>query len=75
MEQYYNWCMAHQMLCGVAGFVIVFLLGLIKLDKVKMFAFTLSQLIRKTLGRKVEQKVEEIVDAVDEGLKSDNKQE
>jgi hypothetical protein len=72
MEQAYNFLIAHPMYCTIGGLVIAFLLGLVKLDKVKMFAFTCSQFIRKTFGRKVEQKIEDIVDAINEGLKSDN---
>lgn len=72
MEQYYTWCVTHPIPCTIAGVILSLVLGLVKVDKVKMAAFTLSQLIRKTLGAKVEEKFEDIVEAIDEGLHSDN---
>jgi hypothetical protein len=72
MEQYFNWCIAHPGTCTVAGVVLSIVLGLVNKDKIKMVGFTISQLIRKTLGRKVEEKVEDIVEAISDGLQSDN---
>jgi hypothetical protein len=72
MDQFYNWCIAHPLYCTIAGIVLSIILGMINLDKVKFIGFTLSQLIRKTLGKKVEQKVEDIVDAIDKGMHCDD---
>lgn len=72
MEQYYTWCVTHPIPCTIAGVVLSIVLGLANLDKIKMAAFAFSQLVRKTLGRKVEEKLENIVHAIDEGLHSDN---
>ena len=72
LAQYYTWCVDHQVIIGVIGFALTAILGLVNLGKLKMLAFTASQLIRKTLGKGVEKKLEDIVDAIDEGLKSDN---
>ena len=72
MDQLYTWCIAHPLYCTITGIILSIFLSLINLDKVKIFAFTISQLIRKILGRKVEDKIENIVDAFNAGLHSDN---
>jgi len=74
MNQFYQWCIANQLIVGaITGFIIMVIGAVLTKDKLLNFGFNISQWIRKTLGEKVEKKVEEIVHTIDEGMESDNK--
>ena len=74
MNQIYLWCMENQLIVGaITGFIFMVIGAVLTKDKLRNFGFNLSQWIRKTLGVKAEEKIEEIVHIIDEGMKSDNK--
>lgn len=77
MEAIFTWCAEHSVLCTTAGVILAFLLGSKKVrEKMKMFGFTLSQGVRKTLGRKFEELIEEgIIGSLYRGMRSDNKKD
>lgn len=71
MEAVFKWAGENAVLCSLVGVVLAFILGASK-NKVKMFGFMLSQWVRKLFGTKLEKALEDSVDAISEGLKSDN---
>jgi hypothetical protein len=74
MNQIYLWCMENQLIVGaITGFIFMVIGAVLTKDKLLNFGFNLSQWIRKILGAKAEEKIEEIVHTIDEGMKSDNK--
>jgi hypothetical protein len=74
MDQLFKWAAENAVLFSLIGVVLAFILGANK-NKVKMFGFTISQYVRKLFGRKLEQALENTIDAISEGLKSDNDKE
>jgi hypothetical protein len=76
MNAIYQWCMNHQAILALAIPVLTFIVGwALPNDKAKKIGFTISQFIRRCFGAKLEEKIEDIVDGIDEGMKSDNKQQ
>jgi hypothetical protein len=76
MESIYNWAQAHQALVGVGSTLFVLIIGAIATrDKMMKIGFMLSQFLRRTFGAKVEEKIEDIIDALDKGMESDNPKE
>jgi hypothetical protein len=73
MEGLFKWAAENAVLCSLIGVVLAFILGASK-SKVKMFGFMASQWVRKLFGKKLEQALEDTVDAIADGLKSDNDQ-
>jgi len=74
MDQLFKWAAENAVICSLIGVVLAFILGANK-NKVKMLGFTISQYVRKLFGRKLEQALENTIDAISEGLKSDNDKE
>lgn len=72
IEQVFKWCADNALLCTTIGMGLGILLGASK-NRIKMFGFTLSQWIRRLFGEKLEKAVEDAVDSISEGMKSDNK--
>ena len=73
MEHLFQWLMAHQALCGIAATLVSFIIGwALPSDKLMKVGFFVSQFIRKTFGAKLEEKIEDVVDAFDKGMKGDN---
>ena len=71
MEGLFKWAAENAVLCSLVGVVLAFILGASK-SKVKMFGFMASQWVRRLFGKKLEQALEDTVDSIAEGLKSDN---
>jgi hypothetical protein len=66
----YAWCMDHQLIVGIVS--SIFCLAVPNTIFVKA-GFFISQFVRKVGGRKVEEKLEAIVDGLEQGMKGDNK--
>lgn len=71
MDSLFTWCAEHATLCTIAGVVLAYILGA-SMNKFKMLGFTISQWVRKIFGQKLEKKLEDAIDAISEGMKSDN---
>lgn len=71
MEHLYQWAQSHAAIMSIVSFVVVFLLGL-AVGKAQKIGFAISQFVRHVLGKKVEEKLEEVVDGIDKGMHSDN---
>lgn len=74
MDALFHWCTDNVLLCSIIGMAITFVLGA-NTGKIKAAGFTISQWVRKLFGEKVEKAIEDAVDALDEGLHSDNKKD
>jgi hypothetical protein len=74
MEQVFEWCAEHAMLCSFIGVVLSFVIGA-NVKKALNWGFLLSQFIRKTLGKKFENAFESFIGTLHKGMRSDNKQE
>lgn len=74
MDAFYQWCMQHQTAIALFGVPIAtFIIGwALPNDKAKQLGFNISQFIRRCFGAKLEEKLEDIVDGVSQGMKSDN---
>jgi hypothetical protein len=73
MEHLFQWCMAHQALCGIGATLVSFVIGwALPNDKIAKAGFFVSQFIRRAFGAKLEEKIENVVDAFDKGMKGDN---
>lgn len=71
MEEITKWITDNDILCSMIGVGLAFIIGASK-NKIKNFGLVLSQWIRKLFGKKFEKAVEDAVEALGEGLKSDN---
>jgi hypothetical protein len=73
MEHVFQWVAANPILAGAIGSILALILGAIAKPEIMQKAgFTVSQFIRKLGGAKLEEKVDDIVDNFDKGMKSDN---
>ena len=73
MEQIYVWAQHHAALASIIGLALSIGLAAIPNDWVKKGAFTFSQFLRRTFGDKVEKAIEDKIDAIEQGMKGDNK--
>lgn len=75
MEDLYNWFMAHKAITTLISISLPFLIGLVVPQPkiIRECFFNVSQFIRRVFGAKVEEKVEEVVQAINDGLHADNK--
>lgn len=71
MEEITKWITDNVILCSMIGVGLTFIIVMGK-SKIQIFGFVLSQWIRRVFGKKLEKAVEDAVDALGEGLKSDN---
>jgi len=73
MEQVYQWVLANPVLSGAIGGVLALLLSVCvsKTARLKI-GFTISQFARRFGGNKLEEELDEFVEDVAEGMKSDN---
>lgn len=69
----YNFFHTHPLYATGVGFIIVSAITLFfAKEKRKMLGYNISQFMRRTFGKKVEEIVEDVVDDVSEGLHSDD---
>lgn len=71
MEHLYQWAQSHTLYMSLISVAVAFVLGL-GVRKAKKVGFAISQFVRHFFGAKVEAKLEELVDGIDEGMHSDN---
>ncbi len=69
MDTVYQWLMAHQLLVTIVSSIICLAIPNTVFVKTGFF---ISQFVRKVAGKKLEEKVEKIVDGFEEGLHSDD---
>lgn len=74
MEDLIKWLSENVVLCSVVGVVGAIILGS-STNKIQNFGLGFSQFIRRRFGKKFEKAVENAVEALDRGLKSDNDKE
>jgi hypothetical protein len=68
--------MSHQAIIGIAIPIITFLVGwILPNDKAVKIGFNISQFVRRCFGAKLEEKIEDIVDGIDKGMHSDDKEQ
>jgi uncharacterized membrane protein len=73
MEQIFIWAHAHQAITGLISFVLAIGLVAVPNDVVIKAGFTVSQMVRKLLGEKVEKAIQEKAKAFEQGMESDDK--
>ena len=72
----YKWSMSHGMIVTVLSSLLTLLIGwIIPNDKAIAIGFAISQAVRHIAGKKLEEKIENVIDGIDKGMHGDDNEQ